>query len=309
MSHKQELMAMLDLYKLQVFAQVAQAGSFSAAAEQLYMTQPAVSQHMQDLEASLGTQLFQRGRRGVTLTPEGKLLLDYTARVLKLVVEAEAAITDVTKLESGRVVVGATPGVSTYLMPHWLHDFRDQYPRISVSLQTATTPEIVSLVLANQIELGFVEGEMESSARGRLELRNLCDVPQLFVVGPRHPLRNKRRVDYGDMHEQSFVMRQPGSQTRIWIDDLLRAQRVHPLVIAEFDNPEAIKRTVMNGLAIAVLPQYAVQADVKRGALHVLNIDAPLTRLLSAVWNKSAPLSPVARAFISRVDACLHDAG
>jgi DNA-binding transcriptional LysR family regulator len=104
-------------------------------------------------------------------------------------------------------------------------------------------------------------------------------------------------------------MRQPGSQTRIWIDDLLRAQRVHPLVIAEFDNPEAIKRTVMNGLAIAVLPQYAVQADVKRGALHVLNIDAPLTRLLSAVWNKSAPLSPVARAFISRVDACLHDAG
>lgn len=300
---------MLDLYKLQVFAQVAQAGSFSAAAEQLYMSQPAVSQHMQDLEASLGAQLFQRGRRGVTLTPEGRVLLDYTERVLKLVAEAEAAITDVTKLESGRVAVGATPGVSTYLMPHWLHDFREQYPRIGVSLQTAITPEIVSLVLANQIELGFVEGEMESSARSRLELRNLCEVPQLFVVGARHPLRNLERVAYSDMNEQSFVMRQPGSQTRIWIDDLLRAQRVHPRVIAEFDNPEAIKRTVINGLAIAVLPQYAVQADVKRGSLHVLNINAPLTRLLSAVWNKSAPLSPVGRAFISRVDACLHDAG
>lgn len=300
---------MLDLYKLQVFAQVAQAGSFSAAAEQLYMTQPAVSQHMQDLEASLGAQLFQRGRRGVTLTPEGKRLLDYTERVLNLVAEAEAAITDVSKLERGRVAVGATPGVSTYLMPHWLHDFRDQYPRISVSLQTATTPEIVSLVLANQIELGFVEGEMASSARSRLELRNLCEVSQWFVVGARHPLRHHKHVNYPDMHEQSFVMRQPGSQTRIWIDELLRAHRVHPRVIAEFDNPEAIKRAVINGQAIAVMPQYAVQADVKRGALHVLNIDAVHTRLLSAVWNKAAPLSPFAQAFISRVDACLHDAG
>jgi DNA-binding transcriptional LysR family regulator len=215
----------------------------------------------------------------------------------------------VTKLERGRVTVGATPGVSTYLMPHWLHDFREQYPRIGVSLQTAITPDIVQLVLSNQIELGFVEGELESSARGRLELRNLCDVPQLFVIGARHPLRDRKQVDYSDLHEQAFVMRQPGSQTRIWIDHLLRAQRVQPRVIAEFDNPEAIKRTVINGQAIAVLPQYAVQTDVKRGALHILNIHPGLTRLLSAVWNKAAPLSPVARAFISRVNACLHDAG
>lgn len=300
---------MLDLYKLQVFAQVAQAGSFSGAAEQLYMTQPAVSQHMQDLEASLGTQLFQRGRRGVTLTPEGKLLLDYTKRVLKLVAEAESAITNVSNLESGQIATGATPGVSTYLMPQWLQDFRERYPHIGVSTQTATTPEIVAMVLNNQIDVGFVEGEMESSARSRLELRNLCEVPQLFVVGAKHPLHQRKRVSYSDLHEQSFVMRQPGSQTRAWLDNLLHAHDVMPRVIAEFDNPEAIKRTAIRGQAIAVLPQYAVMADVQRGALHVLNLGEPLMRLLSAVWNKTSPLPPVARAFISRVNACLHDAG
>ncbi len=300
---------MLDLYKLQVFSQVAQAGSFSAAAGQLYMTQPAVSQHIQDLEASLGTQLFLRGRRGVTLTAEGRLLLDYTQRVLQLVAEAEAAITDVANLAGGRVAVGATPGVSTYLLPHWLHDFREQFPLITVSLQTATTPEIVTLALSNLIELGFIEGELESSARGRLGMREMCEVPQLFVVGSRHPLRACKRVALSQMNDQTFVMRQPGSQSRIWIDEILRSHDVIPRVIAEFDNPEAIKRTVMNGQAIAILPQYAVNADVQRGSLCVLPIETPLTRMLSAVWNKSIPLSPVARAFLSRVNACLHDAG
>lgn len=300
---------MLDLYKLQVFAQVAQAGSFSAAAAQLYITQPAVSQHIQDLEAALGARLFQRGRRGVALTSEGELLLGYTQRVLHLIAEAEAAVTDVARLEGGRVALGATPGVSTYLMPHWLHDFGARYPKITASLQTATTPEVVALLLSNRLELGFLEGEIDAGAAGRLEQRALCDVPQLIVVGSRHPLRGRERIEYGELGDQAFVMRQPGSQSRAWLDDVLRAQHVAPRVVAEFDNPEAIKRTVMNGTTIAVLPEYAVHADVRRGALHALATEAPLTRALSAAWNKAVPLSPIARTFLSRVDACLRDAG
>lgn len=299
---------MLDLYKLQVFVQVAQAGSFSAAAAQLYITQPAVSQHIQDLEATLGVRLFQRGRRGVVMTAEGELLLGYTQRVLQLVAEAEAAVTNVARLEGGRIALGATPGVSTYLMPHWLHDFGAQYPKITASLHTATTPNVVALALSNQLELGFLEGEIDANVAGRLELRPLCDVLQLIVVGARHPLRNRDRIEFSDLSAQAFVMRQPGSQTRAWLDGVLRAHSVIPRVIAEFDNPEAIKRTAMNGVAIAVLPEYAVQADVRRGALHILSTEAPLTRTLSAVWNKAAPLSPIARAFLARVDACLSDA-
>ena len=96
---------MLNLYKLEIFAIAAQTGSFSAAAERLLMTQPAVSQHIQDLEASLGAKLFARGRRGVTLTPAGETLHRYTQEILRLLAEAENAVTDVQNLASGQVRV------------------------------------------------------------------------------------------------------------------------------------------------------------------------------------------------------------
>ncbi len=108
---------MLDLHKLNIFAAVARTGSFSAAAEQLLLSQPAVSQHVHDLEAGLGTRLFERGRRGVMLTPAGAQLYDYAQAIFRLVAEAESAVTDVANLAAGQLAVGATPGVSVYLLP------------------------------------------------------------------------------------------------------------------------------------------------------------------------------------------------
>ena len=114
---------MLDLHKLDIFATVARTGSFSAAAEQLLLSQPAVSQHVHDLEASLGTRLFARGRRGVTLTPAGVQLHDYTQAIFRLVAEAESAVTDVANLAAGQLAIGATPGVSVYLLPEPIQEF------------------------------------------------------------------------------------------------------------------------------------------------------------------------------------------
>ena len=114
---------MLDLHKLEIFLRVVREGSFSRAAESLLMTQPAVSQHIQDLEAQLGTQLFVRERRGVSLTTEGETLHGYATRILQLMAEAENAVTDVTQLAGGSVSVAATPGISVYLLPEWVQAF------------------------------------------------------------------------------------------------------------------------------------------------------------------------------------------
>ena len=115
---------MIDLNKLHVFNVVAQAGSFSAAADRLYITQSAVSQHIKELETGLGRQLFQRGRRGVRLTPHGEILQRYARDIFALVARAEAALTDVAHLSEGRVSIGATPGVAVYLAPEWIQRFR-----------------------------------------------------------------------------------------------------------------------------------------------------------------------------------------
>jgi DNA-binding transcriptional LysR family regulator len=299
---------MLDLYKLHVFSRVADAGSFSAAAERLYMTQPAVSQHIQDLEAALGVQLFQRGRRGVVLTPDGRVLQSYARRLLQLAAEAESVVTNPSALASGQIAIGATPGVSTYLLPRWMHEFSQHYPHLRVALHTATTPEIAAQLSAGKIDLGFIEGEIDDAQAGRLETQVVCEVPQLMLVGPKSELWRRERIVASELDGQAFVMRQPGSQSRRWLDHLLRERAVTPRIVAEFDNPEAIKRSVQAGASIAVLPKYAAMAELKRGTLHAVAVDIPLTRTLRAAWSAATPLPPIARAFMAHVDACVHDA-
>ncbi|MCS6848544.1 MAG: LysR family transcriptional regulator [Anaerolineae bacterium] len=299
---------MFDLHKLQIFAQVAQAGSFSGAAERLFMSQPAVSQHMKELEEALGVQLFRRGRRGVALTAEGRTLLDYAQRILALAAEAESAVLNVANLAGGQLNVGATPGVSAYLLPDWIRDFQERYPQLVVTAQTATTPGIAAQLVARLLDLGFIEGDLDAADASRLDARVLCDVPQLVVVGPKHPFWSRESVMLEELDGQAFIMRQPGSQSRLWLDRILEAHGARPRVAAEFDNLEAIKRSVAGGAAIGVLPAYAMRAELQAGALRALQTDVPLTRALRAVWDKSAPLSPIARAFLAFADACVYEA-
>lgn len=299
---------MFDLYKLQIFVQVAQAGSFSGAAERLLMSQPAVSQHMKELEAMLGVQLFRRGRRGVTLTAEGRTLLDYAQRIFALAAEAESAVLNVVNLAGGQLNIGATPGVSAYLLPDWIRDFHERYPQVVITAHTATTPAIAEQLAARLLDLGFVEGDLEGPDAARLEAEVLCEVPQYVLVGPKHPFWVCESVTLRELGGQAFVMRQAGSQSRLWLDRILEAHGARPRVAAELDNPEAIKRSVIGGATIGVLPAYAVRAELRNGSLRALRTDVPLTRALRVVWDKSAPLSPIARTFLAFADACVHEA-
>ncbi|MCS7055529.1 MAG: LysR family transcriptional regulator [Thermoflexales bacterium] len=299
---------MLDLHKLQIFAQVAQAGSFSAAAARLLMSQPAVSQHIRELEDALGVRLFRRGRRGVALTAEGRTLLDYTQRIFALVAEAKSAVLNVANLAGGQLNIGATPGVSAYLLPDWIRDFQERYPQLVVTAQTATTPGIAAQLAARLLDLGFVEGDLDAADAARLDAEVLCEVPQYVLVGPKHAFWARESVALHELDGQAFVMRQPGSQSRLWLDHVLEAHGARPRVAAEFDNLEAIKRSVIGSAALAVLPAYAVRAELQAGSLRALHTDVLLTRALRAVWDKSSPLSPIARAFLTFADACVHDA-
>jgi len=290
---------MLNLYKLEIFAIVVQSGSFSAAADRLLLTQPAVSQHIQDLEAALGARLFDRGRRGVTLTPAGEKLHDYTRSILRLVAEAEAAVTDVTQLASGELTTVATPGVSVYLLPDWVQAFREEYPNLSVQVQTSTTPQIVAQLQSGKADVGLIEGELEEIDTAGIGALALEEVEQLIVVGPAHPWWNRASIVCADLNGQNFVMRQRTSQTRLWLDSRFRAAGTTIQVVAEFDNVESIKRAVSKNMGVSILPGYAIAAEVESGMLRGLAVtDKPLCRTLKLVWNTNSVFSPVARAFL-----------
>lgn len=290
---------MLNLNKLEIFAAVVRTGSFSAAAQQLLLTQPAVSQHMQELEASLGTRLFLRGRRGVTLTPAGERLADYTRSILSLVAEAENAVADVEHLAAGRIQIGATPGVSVYLLPEPIQEFHNRYPQLHVAVQTAITPQIMEDVRLGTLDLGLIEGELELPVHSALGVQEMQVVEQWVVVGPKHPWWGRTTMEMSELGGQSLILRQRNSQTRIWLDGVLAQHDLHPRIGAEFDNVESIKRAVMQGTSVTILPAYAVQQEVENGRLGLLHVaDAPLQRTLKLVWNREIAFSPVVRAFM-----------
>ncbi|GAB4518611.1 MAG: LysR family transcriptional regulator [Anaerolineae bacterium] len=292
---------MLNLNKLEIFAVAAQEGSFSKAGERLLMTQSAVSQHIHDLERGLGTDLFLRGRRGVTLTPAGETLFNYTQRILALIVEAENAVTQVENLAEGQVSVGATPGISVYLLPTWIHRFRRRYPNLTVSLQTAITAHITEQVLTNRLELGFVEGELEAE-HPALGWRVLETMEWRVVVCQGSRWWNADSLTSTMLNGQPLIARQQNSQTRIWLDQLLAKHHITPQIVGEFDNPDTIKRATMSGLGMSILPEYAIQPELQTGLLRALRVDdLDLRRSLKMIWHQESPFRPITRAFIDIV--------
>lgn len=293
---------MLDLYKLHIFTLVAQQGSFSGAAARLLMTQSGVSQHMQELEHQLGVQLFQRGRRGVTLTASGEKLHGYAQTLLRLAAEAENAVADVGNLAAGQVTIGATPGISVYLLPDWASGFRTRFPHLTVSLQTGVTENILGLLHTRRIDLGFVEGELDDGAAAQVSVAVLEEVEQQVAVGRQHPLWGRQSVSLGELSEYTFILRQPKSQSRVWVDGVLSAHGLRPRIVAEFDNLESIKRSVINGTCLTIVPGYVVQQEREMGLIHLLPVDdVPLLRTLKLVWEKGRPFSPIVVTFLKHI--------
>ncbi len=293
---------MLDLYKLQIFSAVVQAGSFSAATERLYITQSAVSQHIKELESSLGRQLFQRGWRGVKLTPHGEILYRYTGEIFELVAKAENALIDINQLTSGRISIGATPGIGIYLVPDWVQHFRARYPQLTVVLQTGVTSQIVSEVLGQHLDIGFIEGELDGHTSPHLSSLVLEEIEQQVVVGFKHPFWEYNTLGIEDLRDQSMIVREANSQSRIWLEQTLQQHHVDPVIGAEFDNLESMKRAVSLGMCLAVLPPYVVHTEVEQHLLHMIPIvGKPLTRSLKLIWDTNVPFAPITRAFLAEL--------
>ena len=201
---------MLSLYKLEIFNVVAVEGSFSRAAGRMSLTQPAISLHMRDLEHSLQVALFERGPRGVSLTPAGEILLDYTRCILRLVADAENAVMGFDQLESGQLTLGATPGASVYLLPAWIQRFHQRFPGLSISLRTDTTSGLVRALIDDRVDLAFVEGELQLEPP--INALVLQEIRLFVVVGANHGWADRATIQIADLDGQAFVSRLPDPQ-------------------------------------------------------------------------------------------------
>lgn len=289
---------MLSLYKLKIFSTVVKKGSFSGAAKRLYLTQSAVSQHINALEVQLGVRLFERAQRGVSLTVQGETFLQYAHQILWLSEAAESAITDINHISDGILHLGATPSASIYLLPDWMHTFHQIYPSINVSLETDITSKLITQIENQSLELGILEGEIKPTSN--LNIIPLKDTELFVIVYPDHPWSQLASVSIRSLNEEPFIARRAESQTRHWVDRLLAAYEITPRIVFELDDPESIKRAVIRKLGISILPVCAVQEELKEKKLVSIPLEETiLKRQLKCVWSSERPLSAISRAFLT----------
>ncbi len=264
--------------QLGVFVQVALLGSVRAAAERLFMTQPAASMALAELERQLDAPLFDRERGRLRLNPRGRELLPLAQELLERHAEFGRRGREDGDALSGELRIGASNTVGNYRVGELLGEFVRAHPRVAIRLRVANTDAIAAAMLEHSLDLGCVEGPV---THPQLEARPWRDDTLLICASPDHPLSRKRGLKPADFAGARWVLREPGSATRA-ISERVLSQLPPGETVLELDQIEAIKQAVVAGLGIACLPQVAVVDALAAGRLKALK--TPFLDLRRKLW-------------------------
>ncbi len=257
-----------------VFRAVAHQLSFRKAAEELYLTQPAVSLQIKALEEDVGVQLFDRSGSRVALTAAGTLLLSYAERVNGLLAEAEREIAAMGGELAGQLALGASTTIAQYVLPRLLGQFLGDHPRVIPSLISGNTERIVDSVVQREIAMGFIEGP--SRSKDVREEAFLSD-ELVLIVPAAHEWAERGRIEPEELNAAPILMRERGSGTRHVVEMALEHHGVKPgslHVAMELDSTEAIKSAVEAGLGVGFVSKWAIAKDARAGSgFRIVEVD------------------------------------
>ncbi len=289
----------MNLHLLRIFAVVAEQGSFSKAAELLYISQPAVSKSVQELERQLDQTLLDRSGRKVTLTEAGVLMYRHAQQIFALERSAETALQQLRGLETGRLSLGASQTIGTYLLPPILGAFHRRYPGIQLSLEIGNTQQIVEQLSKGVLDTAFVEGPVDKAG---LVIQPWRTDRMVVIAAPDHALVTQPSVRFDRLLAEPFVIRESGSGTRAVLETWLEDHGVQIQIAMELGSNEAVKNAVSAGLGIAVISEATIPISLKAGMLALLEVpDFVLTRSLTQVAVEGRPSSPALTAFQASV--------
>jgi DNA-binding transcriptional LysR family regulator len=294
----------VDLRQLQIFAKVAELGSFSRAAEALHLTQPTVSEHIRTLEDELGIRLLDRLGRGAAATKAGHLLLSYAHRLLALQREARQALDGFQGRMSGELVVAASTIPGEYILPPLMGRFKEKYPDVSITVLIGDSATAVDWVAEGRAELGLVGA---NAPRRGIVYRELLPDDLVVVVPVSHPWRARTHIAMADLEGEPLILRERGSGTRSALERALgeAGMRVAGLrVVGEMGSTQAIKQAIRHGLGISVMSRRAVEEECRQGLLRSLAVaDLEVSRSFHLVTHSDRSRSPLAEAFRAFLEA------
>ena len=284
--------------RLQVFHAVAKHLSFTKAAETLFMTQPAVTFQIKQLEEHLNTRLFDRAQGRISLTPAGRLALEYAERILALSAELETRLKEISGTVAGPLVIGASMTIGEYVLPQLIGKFKAIFPAVVPNLFVGNSEAVQDRVAEHALDLGFIEGDSHLSS---LQSEVCCQDELQVVCAPSHPLAKEACAQRASLTQHPYVSREAGSGTRAVVDRYLQQVGVPPEsmnVVVELGSPEALKGLVATGMGFAIMSRVIAAKELKLGQLVQVPLRPPLIRNFSVVYPKDRFRSNLVAAFL-----------
>lgn len=284
----------MTLRQMRVFAAVARNLSFTRAARELHLTQPAVSQQVKLLEAEIGLPLFEQIGRKVHLAPAGAELLRYTEQATELLRQAGESLSAMRGLKRGVLKLGAV-STAKYFAPSLLSAFKPAYPEVSIKFAVGNRGEIIRQLAANEIDLvimGRPPRELETVAEP------FAKHPLVLIASPTHPLADKRRIRLSQLATESFLIREEGSGTRASMERVFGERGVPIRVSMEVSSNETIKQAVMADMGISFISSHTVGLELAAGKLVILDVvGLPIIRDWYVIHLRDKRLAPIPAAF------------
>lgn len=284
----------VTLRQMRVFAAVARYRSFTRAARELHLTQPAISQQIKLLETEIGLPLLEHVGRQIHLTAAGDELLRYASQVTELLREAGESLAAMRGLKRGVLKLGAV-STAKYFAPSLLSAFAPAYPEVTIRFTVGNREEIIQQLASNETDLVIM-------GRPPRELVTVAEPfakhPLVIIASPNHPLANRRRIPLERLGSENFIIREEGSGTRASMEHVFGQRGVPIHATMEVGSNETIKQAVMAGMGISFISIHTVILELATGKLVTLNVAGlPLIRDWFVIHMKDKRLSPITAAF------------
>jgi DNA-binding transcriptional LysR family regulator len=282
----------MDLRQLKVFVEIVRQGSFTRAAEQLHIAQPAVSITLRKLEEELELTLLNRQEKRVTLTAEGENLLRHAERILDNLAAAETEMTELRGLGHGEVRIGIPPMMSSYYFPRIIREFREAYPNLQLSVNGEGAGRIQRLIAKGELDMGVITGPKLMEG---LESQHFLREEIVACVPLDHPLAGRPALGIAEFLRQPLILFKEGYYMRELLDELIAEGSWRPQVVFETNLFSLVRSLIKERLGISTFLRMVVSGDPE---LAAVSFDPPLHLDLFIAWKAERALSRANRAFI-----------
>ena len=293
------------LQQLRILKAVATEKNFTKAAAILYLSQPSLSKQIKTLEKNLDTLLINRERNKISLTESGKVLLQYSERILALCEESCRALVDLKNGDRGNLTVGASQTIGTYLMPRILALFAQNYPQIDLKVQVNSTRMIAKNVINREIDIAVVGGEISDDLKKNLTIKPFVYDELSLIISKSHPFAKKDKINKEDLYCLDFITLNSNSTIKKFIDTILIQNQIETKqlkTILQLNSIEGIKTAVSLGLGAAFVSSSAIEKEIQLNTIRIIKIEnITINRKLSIISNPECYKSKAFQFFLNEL--------